>query len=159
MPRVRKGYQAGDEVDAKCTKCKLVLAHTIVAMVGDRIARVRCNTCNGEHAYRSPPSASEATAKKRRAERKTGPLEKPGSRSSATEFEVLVRGKDLSRANKYSPAMTLKLDDAVDHPSFGIGLVTEIREGHKAHVAFPSGGRVLIFGRSPVAVEAAPPPA
>ena len=77
----RTGYTAGDEVDSKCTKCKLILAHTIVAMVGDQIARVKCNTCGGEHAYRPPPSASEATAKRRRAERKASSLDKLAARS------------------------------------------------------------------------------
>src|SRR5689334_3180217 len=117
MVRVRKGYTAGDEVDAACSKCKMVLAHTIVAMVEDRIARVKCNTCQGEHAYRAPPSASEATAKKRRLEKKSAAADKPGARSSATEFDVLTKGKDLSRAEKYSPKMGLKINDAVDHPT------------------------------------------
>lgn len=47
VPRV------GGEVDAACTKCKMLLGHTILAMVGSRIARVRCNTCQGEHNFRT----------------------------------------------------------------------------------------------------------
>ncbi len=143
----RTGYVAGDEVDSKCTKCKMVLAHTIVAMVGDKIARVKCNTCNGEHAYRPPPTASEATAAKRRAERKAAQADPVGSRSSAEEFDVLTKGHDLGTTEKYSPKMELKLDSVVEHPKFGVGIVTEIRESCKAHVAFPEGGRILIYGR------------
>jgi hypothetical protein len=124
----------------------MVLAHTIVAMVGDQIARVRCNTCNGEHVYRAPLSASEATAQKRRAERK-GSAESAPAKSTPSEFEVLTKGKDLSRPSKYSPATKLALNDVIDHPSFGIGLVTELREGHKAHVAFSDGGRILVHSR------------
>jgi hypothetical protein len=143
----RTGFKAGDEVDSKCTKCKMVLAHTIVALVGDAIARVKCNTCGGEHAYRPPPSASEATAKKRRAERKSSNIERMGARASASEYESLTKGKDLTKAEQYTPTMKLSRDDVVQHPKFGVGLVTEIREGLKAHVAFPEGGRILIFGR------------
>jgi hypothetical protein len=125
----------------------MVLAHVIVAMVGDQIARVKCNTCNGEHAYRPPPSASEATAKKRRAERKSSNIERMGARATPSDYEVLTKGKDLSAAQAYAPSMKLNRDDVVKHPKFGVGLVTEIREGLKAHVAFPEGGRILIYGR------------
>ena len=144
----RTGYKAGDEVDSKCTKCKMVLAHVIVAMVGDAIARVKCNTCGGEHAYRPPPSASEATAKKRRAERKSSNIERIGTRASASDYEVLMKGKDAGTAQPYKPTMVLNRDDVITHPKFGVGLVTEIKEGQKAHVAFPDGGRILVYGRA-----------
>ena len=146
--RQRKGYAAGDEVDSKCTKCKLVLAHVIVAMKGDKIARVQCNTCKGEHAYRPPPSASEATAAKRRAERKQTAADAVGARSSAAEFEALIKDKDTSKPAKYSMKIELHLEDIVEHPKFGVGIVTEIRESLKAHVAFKDGGRVLVHSRT-----------
>ena len=143
----RTGYQAGDEVDSKCTKCKLILAHTIVAMVGDQIARVKCNTCGGEHAYRPPPSASEATAKRRRAERKASSLDKLGGKVTAAEYDLLTKGKDLSTPIKYSMNMELELEQVIEHPKFGVGLVVDLKEGKKAHVAFPEGGRILVYGR------------
>jgi hypothetical protein len=140
-------YKAGDEVDSVCTKCKLLLAHTIIAMEGDKLAKVRCNTCNGVHAYRPPPTASEATAKKRRAERAASNADSGKGKSTPSEFETLTKGKDLSRASKYSPQLKLTVGDALDHATFGVGVVTEVREGNKAHVAFKDGGRVLIHGR------------
>ncbi|MCB9654365.1 MAG: hypothetical protein H6729_09585 [Deltaproteobacteria bacterium] len=143
----RKSYKAGDEVDSKCTKCKMVLAHTIVAMVGEQIARVQCNTCNGEHAYRAPPSASEATAKKRRAERKASTLER-GTRGSASDYDAMTKGRDLSKPVPYSIKMGLNTDDVIEHPTFGVGFVTDLKEGSKAHVLFPEGGRILIYGRA-----------
>lgn len=143
----KTSYAAGDEIDARCTKCKMVLAHTIVAMVGDKIARVRCNTCMGEHAYRPPPSASEASAARRRAERKSMAPDAVGGRSSASEFGALMQGKDPTTAKAYSIRMDLRVDDLISHTKFGVGLVTEIREGSKAHVAFEDGGRVLVYGR------------
>jgi len=32
--------------------------------------------------------------------------------------------------------MALSVGDAIDHPTFGIGIVTELREGNKAQIAF-----------------------
>lgn len=143
----RTGYRAGDEVDSRCTKCKLVLAHTVVAMVGDQIARVKCNTCGGEHAYRPPPTASEATAKRRRAERKAATESRFQGMASADEYPELIRGHDISQPEKYSPKMALTRDTVVEHPKFGLGLVVELKEGNKAHIAFPDGGRILVYGR------------
>lgn len=143
----KTGYSAGDEVDSKCTKCKLVLAHVIVAMMGDKIARVKCNTCGGEHAYRAPPSASEATAKRRRAERKAAVAESTIGEITAEDYEKLIKGHDLTKAAKYSLKAPLGRHDVVDHPKFGIGLVVELREGNKAHIAFPEGGKVLVHSR------------
>ena len=147
--KLRKtGYNAGDEVDSSCTKCKMVLAHTIVAMVGDQIARVKCNTCGGEHAYRPPPSASEATAKRRRAERKAAMADATTAIATAEDYENAIKGHDLAKAAKYSIKSPLALNDVVDHSKFGIGVVIELREGRKAQVAFPDGGRVLAHSRT-----------
>jgi DNA-directed RNA polymerase subunit M/transcription elongation factor TFIIS len=141
-------YVAGSEVDSTCTKCKLLLAHTIIAMKGDAVAKVKCNTCGSEQRFRPPPSASEATAAKRRAERLAAAERAEKKRATPSEFELLTKGKDLTRAKPYSPASALAVDDAVDHPTFGLGIVVEVREGNKAQVAFRDGGRVLIHSRA-----------
>jgi hypothetical protein len=143
----KTGYSAGEEVDSKCTKCKMVLAHVIVAMVGDQIARVKCNTCNGEHAYRPPPSASEATAKRRRAERKAAVADATVGIITAEDYENVIKGHDLTKAAAYSMKTALTYSDVVDHPKFGIGVVVELREGDKAQIAFPTGGKVLVHSR------------
>src|SRR2546422_867426 len=44
--------KVGADIDAWCTRCKMNLGHTILAMVSGRPVRVRCNTCQGEHNYR-----------------------------------------------------------------------------------------------------------
>jgi hypothetical protein len=42
----------GDNVEDYCTRCKLSLEHSIVAMHGEEVLQVRCRTCNSEHKYR-----------------------------------------------------------------------------------------------------------
>ena len=49
---------AGQEVDDQCTKCKLFLAHTIVAMDGTNIIKVECKTCHSVHKYRGKKAKS-----------------------------------------------------------------------------------------------------
>jgi hypothetical protein len=42
----------GDLVDDYCSRCRLVMNHGVVGIVGEQIKRVRCGTCLSEHAYR-----------------------------------------------------------------------------------------------------------
>ncbi len=55
----------GDEVEAKCLKCKGVTTHIIVAIDVEIIAKVQCKVCNGIHRYR-PPIALKAQARTRK---------------------------------------------------------------------------------------------
>jgi len=48
----------GDVIDDFCVKCKRVMNHSVVSMVGRDPAKVRCRTCYSDHDYRheqAPP--------------------------------------------------------------------------------------------------------
>jgi hypothetical protein len=130
-------YRVGGDIDAMCTKCKMLLGHTILAMVGPIPKRVRCNTCQGEHNYHSPSSKPVRRAAS------TG-REKP----SITSWEAQLAGKDLSRARKYAPRDRFEKDEVIDHPTFGIGIVLELR-GDKLEVAFKAYKKTLVHGKVP----------
>lgn len=144
-------HKVGGEVDAFCTRCKLTLAHTILAMVGTKIARVRCNTCGGDHAYRSAPgstdrpaaSSSRSTSSSRAAS--SPRAEKP--EKVVISFEEQLAGKDIANAPRYSPKDTYQVDQVLQHPTFGLGLVTAVR-GDKVDIAFKSETKTLVHGRS-----------
>jgi len=55
----------GRDIDCRCTRCKMELAHTIIAMVNGVPARVKCNTCHSERKYRAPKRAGKTTTKRR----------------------------------------------------------------------------------------------
>src|SRR4030067_450255 len=46
-------YSVSGNVDGWCTKCKLLLAHTIIAMANNMPVKVKCNTCNSSHKFRT----------------------------------------------------------------------------------------------------------
>lgn len=55
-------YRLGDDVDDYCIKCKRVTNHSIVSLVGEDPAKVRCRTCYNDHDYRRcevPPSKKD----------------------------------------------------------------------------------------------------
>ncbi|MBS2023453.1 MAG: hypothetical protein JST92_13680, partial [Deltaproteobacteria bacterium] len=63
-----------------------------------------------------------------------------------TSWEALLAGKDLSRARKYSPKEKFVVDEPIAHPTFGIGLVQEVR-GDKITVAFKADVKTLVHGK------------
>jgi len=48
----------GDDIDDFCVKCKRIMNHSVVSLVNDEPAKVRCRTCHSDHDYRheqAPP--------------------------------------------------------------------------------------------------------
>lgn len=132
--------KVGGEVDAFCTRCKMNLAHTILAMVGTKPARVRCNTCGGDHAFRGPPGAktpSTARATKSRVSKEEKII---------IGWEQRLAGRDVAAAKKYSPRETFAADELMNHPTFGIGIVSSVRHD-KVDVAFKADSKTLVHGR------------
>ena len=108
---------AGEQTAAYCTKCKLDLSHTIVAMKGEKIARVKCLTCNSEHNYEKTPK-KRVTAKKGTSPVKRGRSAKNPEmlwESAMTE----TKGPDIP----YNMARAFKVKDIVLHKTFGRGVV------------------------------------
>ncbi len=42
----------GDVIDDYCSRCRLIMNHGVVGMIGDEVKKVRCNTCLSEHVFR-----------------------------------------------------------------------------------------------------------
>ena len=151
-------HKVGGEVDAFCTRCRLTLAHTILAMVGTKIARVRCNTCNGDHVYRSAPGTTDKPSASSRSSSSASSSRAPrASRASAEEkiiisFEEQLAGKDIANAPRYNLRDTYKVDQVIDHPTFGLGLVTAVR-GDKVDITFKSEAKTLVHARGGAPAE------
>lgn len=52
-----RSVRLGDDIDDFCVKCKRVMNHSVVSIVSDLPAKVRCRTCHNDHDYRNeqPP--------------------------------------------------------------------------------------------------------
>lgn len=148
-------HKVGGEVDALCTRCKLLLAHTILAMVGTKIARVRCNTCGGDHAYRGAPGSTDRpSASSSRGTTARAPSAPRAEKADKVviSFEQQLAGKDLANAPRYSPKDTYQVDQVIQHPTFGLGLVTAVR-GDKVDITFKSDSKTLVHGRGGAPAE------
>lgn len=55
----------GDVIDDYCVKCKRIMNHSVVSMMGDDPAKVRCRTCYSDHNYlreQAPPKVDSKKA-------------------------------------------------------------------------------------------------
>jgi hypothetical protein len=134
----------GKEVDSWCTKCKLVLGHTIEAVVNGRITKVHCNTCKGQHAYRArAPGTGTGTGSRPRASRATGSRAAP----AAVVYADLLRGRDAGAAREYGSGERFAPKELIKHTTFGLGVVTALKDVNKIEVLFPDGAKTLIHRR------------
>jgi hypothetical protein len=129
------------EVDSFCTRCELTLAHTVHAMVEGRPVKVECNTCHAVHRYRGPAGRASPSGPAGRADRSAR------TRSEVIGFESLLAARRVSAARPYSPKATFVVDDVVDHPLFGRGFVSAVRDGGKVEITFRSEVKLLVHAR------------
>jgi hypothetical protein len=133
----------GENVDSWCGKCKRILAHTIEAVVGDKLARVLCNTCKAQHGYK----ANEPSSVSRQLRRTQADAAPRPARTRANRYQQLLKEKDKAGARSYSIKDRYAEGDVLEHPNFGFGVATAVKDGTKIEVLFESGTKVLIHGK------------
>ena len=139
-----KKLSAGDVIEAHCTRCRTLMNHTIVAMVGARVVRVQCNTCNGVHNYKEEKPAKVS------AERSTSPKQVGAPRASRKdpgaadrqEWIALRPNMQRERAKAYDMNGSYKVKDLVEHPLFGLGVVQRV-VAKKVEILFEQGRKLL----------------
>jgi hypothetical protein len=157
LRRMSKPLRAGGEVDSWCTKCKLVLNHRIIAMVGTTPKRVECSTCGSHHNYRgNAPGEKSATAGTR-----SSGTSSAGPRSARTPhvtraqqalldrervWEKAIAGKAVSEFKKYTVSQTFNEGDLIRHTKFGDGVVMRIIDPRKIEALFKDEPRTLAQG-------------
>ncbi len=126
--------KVGGEVDAFCTRCQLLLAHTVIAMVGAVPVKVECNTCRSVHRFRGASTTP----------RRTTP--RPARGAATVSFDEMLAGQ-TGTPRRYAPTLLLATGDVVDHPTFGRGFVSGVKDPGKVEVTFRTGVKTLIHGK------------
>jgi hypothetical protein len=124
----------------------------VLEVDGVQVRLVRCESCGVEGEFRSPREKTKAGLQEA-LRRKTMPP--PPRRRAARKraespeeiFQKLVEGRDLSTAEPYSIKAPFQVSDLIDHPKFGVGIVTAIEDVQKVKVVFEDGERIMICNR------------
>jgi hypothetical protein len=142
----------GQDIEALCGRCGQVW-HVVMAMMGDRIAKVVCKRCGGHHRYRREGDSEEAASGAAREGRRTGPSRR-FARPTAPRTPAPLPTFDPNKPPRtYAAKESYETGDRVTHPSFGTGVVTGAPGPGRVEVAFPSGGRVLACAKAASTLE------
>jgi hypothetical protein len=151
---VPRPLKVGGDVDSWCTKCRMMLTHRIVAMVGPKPARVECETCHSQHNWRerAPGDAPVREARVVGSSSGSGPRAPRVSHVTKLEqerrereksWEHAVTGRLVGDFIKYNVKTQFKVGDLVKHPKFGDGVVTQVIDAHKVEILFKDEPRKL----------------
>lgn len=142
--------RVGGEIDAVCTRCKILTNHRIVAMVEGMVKRVICLTCQSQHNYRQPPGEKKAAgARVLRVSREMKKTTAP--EGGARVFAQWVKSKeDLGEAapRPYSIQAFFETGEALAHPKFGLGFVQKVIPPNKIEVMFEAEIKTLAAGHN-----------
>ena len=86
--------RVGENIDAHCLKCKLVLAHIVLYEVGGKVSKVKCKTCGAEHKYRGaigPANTKDSSERMLKAKRAKAATVKDLANAPADTDSVLSR--------------------------------------------------------------------
>ena len=137
----------GGDVLTRCNKCELDLWHTVIAKVEGLIRRVKCNTCKTEHSLRG--EAKLPSHKRVAAKAPMTTIVRVQNRVPKKPLSELLQGREEEERIPYSPSAKLAKNVLVQHPTFGVGIVTDLSgDKTKATVLFESGEKVLAANRA-----------
>jgi hypothetical protein len=137
----------GENIDAYCLKCKLVLAHLILFKVDGVVNRVKCKTCGAEHKYRGTMPG----VKKKAAVRAPVTVRAKKTVTAKVTVNDAPLQWDLKSRNmppgtpirSYSIKETFKVNHVINHPVFGVGFVEKVVSDKGISVLFHDSVRLM----------------
>lgn len=121
----------------QCKKCDCERYHVVTAHTTASSAKVECEVCHAKSTYKLPSVARKAKAKAK-------------TRISAKKVDRWEEVKGLidnDAKQSYNMKMTFGMHATIEHPKFGVGIVTAI-QGHAIEVTFEDGPRSLVHSRT-----------
>ena len=160
--RPLKPLVAGSEIDAWCTKCKMMLGHRIVAMIGKKPVRVECQTCSSVHNYKATaPGNNSVSPVVRNRDGTISPVRvanAPAPRASSkaakttgartSDWEQRIAGQPVTAFGKYAMTHSYRGGELVHHPKFGDGYVAMVLDRFKVSIIFKDGAKTLAHGQA-----------
>ena len=147
-----KVISVGEEADSICPRCKEETIHRVVAIVERKIHLVICTRCNSQHRYRPSLAAmrKKTPLPSRRQARLIKKLEKSKSPLPQTPLDHWQRLREISAEVKpldYDPGEKYRENQAIIHPTFGLGFVSRVIDASKIEVVFERQVKILVMNR------------
>lgn len=122
---------------SECKKCGVERFHVVVAHTSPTAAKLECEVCHTKKTFKL-----EAAKKKRATKPKTA---KAGS--AASRWDDVKNLVNEGEQKNYSMKNTFTLHNTINHPKFGVGIVTAV-QSQSMEVVFEDGMRSLVHSRT-----------
>jgi len=133
----------GQEIESFCGKCKSNTIHVITSIDHEKMDKLMCKICNAYHKYRKPKEAAQGIAESlsTKKEKEVKPKKR---RTRRDKWSRLLDTTNSESAVDYKMDINYELATAINHKSFGIGVVKSIIDTRKIEVLFHDGERLLV---------------
>ncbi len=143
--------QVGKDIDALCSKCKMLLTHVVVSEVDGVVSKVQCRTCGSLHKYREGGRSPGRTRTPRPA--KSG----SGARTAPQELQRLWQMKKEALPGDadvfdYRPDSEYEEGDVVRHTRFGLGFVERVVSRNRIEILFQNGLKLMAMNLDSVLI-------
>lgn len=137
----------GKEILSQCNKCKLILAHIIVAMKNSTDPdKVMCKTCKGTHSYKDPAEKKKKVTIEKVIKNARVSSGKKITQSVAEIWSDAI-AKSTSPVVNYSIRTAFTKGDVIEHPTFGQGIVERLIDNNKIEVLFKDEYKTLLHNK------------
>src|SRR3990172_2903607 len=140
MSKAAPKFEVGKEIEAYCTKCKILTVHVITKIADGEIKKVFCKICNTTHVYRG--KTNEKKSIKASAAKKTKTTGVKRGRKKA-DWNELVATLEDNRIIDYDLTKDFTDVQAIRHKKFGIGVILSVIDQKKIEVVFQDEKKVL----------------
>ncbi len=143
LPPVAKSFHT------QCKKCGADRYHTVLAHTSSTSAKLQCEICGSKKTYnlKEPKSTSSGILRSKASNiGGSAGMKVSKSKLNHTEFYEDLKTK-MSATQNYNMKLSFKLNEGIQHPKFGLGVVTQVYS-EKVDVCFADEVKSLVHGRS-----------
>jgi hypothetical protein len=138
----------GKNIDAYCTKCKLLLTHIVLFEMDGVVSKVECKTCGSQHKYRRGASERKTGEKVKRSPLTGRTGSSSAGRKPVNDAPMLWEIKNRD-ANPEAPIREYRMQDKykskemIQHPTFGLGFVERVTSETRMNVLFKDAVKLM----------------
>lgn len=122
-----------------CSTCDQIVARFAGAGIRPLRVAIRCRRCGAVHRHHSPPPAPPI--KTRRSSKAAAAI------AHEVAYERLLAVTSARKSRPYSVSGAFRPNDVIEHPTFGLGVVTHLIAGDKIQVVFKNEDKLLVCRR------------
>jgi hypothetical protein len=129
---------AAEPAAGTCSTCDQIVARFAGAGIRPLRVAIKCRRCGTVHRHHAPPPAP---VKARRSAKAAAAI------AHEVAYERLLAVTSGRKSRPYSVSGIFRPHDVIEHPTFGLGVVTHLIAGDKIQVVFKNGDKLLVCRR------------